>query len=139
MFVWSDVKVIFITGFDTSIVIPSPVLISIVSPLVFLTLKLYDTIPSLCNAELTSNEASQLLPLVLLMSMIASDTWAPEISNVIVGGSCIVSLDANVNLTVSLVFANVSITLVVVKVIPDKAFSIVTPLPSIVYCVPSSV
>ena len=67
---------------------------------------LYDIMPSLCNVELMSNFASQLFPLVLLMSIMEFDTAVPEISNVIFGKS-IVSLVAKLNLIVSSDFANV--------------------------------
>ena len=59
---------------------------------------LYATRPSLCKVELTSNEAVQLLPLVLLISKTLTDS--PEIEKEI-DGLWIVSLAVNANVMVS--------------------------------------
>ena len=87
------------SGFIKSIVTPSP-LKSVIFPTSSLTLRLYDTIPSLCNTELTSNEAVQLLSLVLLISIVSLCIGEPEMSNVMVGGSWIGSFDVNANVIV---------------------------------------
>ena len=79
----SEVKLIVsIAGFVISTVTPSPLLISLMFPATSSKLTLYDTIPS-GSEELTSKDAVQLLPLVLLISISLIDS--PDKVNVTVG------------------------------------------------------
>ena len=84
-----------------STVTPSPLLSSLMFPAISSKLTLYDTIPS-GNEELTSNDAVQLFPLVLLMSKSLTDS--PDKVKVTVG-LYIGSLVVKANVMVSCSFA----------------------------------